>query len=376
MAEFRGIELDDVVLVSERLVLRPWEPADASRVAEIMQDPSIHRFVAVPNPYSREDAHRFVTETATRARTDGTGLECGVVERASGRLVGSAALRLSTDPEIGYWVAGDAQGNGYAAEMTAALARWAFHAGVRRVRLVCDVQNLASARSALAAGFRFEGVARDGFVGGGSDSVPERRADLARFARLAGDPPGRVEYAFTPLPEPGRSDGVLRIRPARAEDAPAFAETDDGVTLRWNFSGHGHAPEEIRRTCEQAGLMWLVGTVAVFAMVDEASGRVAGSIRLRQAGPPQVGGVGYVVHPDFRGRGYTTRALRLLSEWAFEVAGFARLELGAKVGHEASLRAAASAGFEPDGVRRARLRNADGTFSDELRYALINPRHA
>jgi RimJ/RimL family protein N-acetyltransferase len=111
-------------------------------------------------------------------------------------------------------------------------------------------------------------------------------------------------------------------------------------------------------------------------MVDERTGRVAGSLRLRQAGPPQVGGIGYVVHPDFRGRGYTARALRLLVPWAFEVADFARLELGAKVGNEASLRAAAAAGFEPDGVRRARLRNADGTFSDEVRYALINPKYA
>jgi RimJ/RimL family protein N-acetyltransferase len=131
----------------------------------------------------------------------------------------------------------------------------------------------------------------------------------------------------------------------------------------------------VRRQCEQAELMWLVGPVALFAMVDEASGRVAGSVRLRQAGPPQVGGIGYVVHPAFRGRHYTARALRLLVPWAFEVAGFARLELGAKVGNEPSLRAAAAAGFERDGVRRCRLRNADGTFSDEIRYALINPKY-
>ena len=55
---------------------------------------------------------------------------------------------------------------------------------------------------------------------------------------------------------------------------------------------------------------------------------------------------------------------------------FRRLELGAKSGNLASQRAAAAAGFEPDGVRRARLRNPDGTFSDEVRYALVNPRYA
>jgi RimJ/RimL family protein N-acetyltransferase len=116
--------------------------------------------------------------------------------------------------------------------------------------------------------------------------------------------------------------------------------------------------------------------MAYIAMVDEASGRVAGSIQLRKAGPPQVGGIGYVVAPEFRGRRYTTRALQLLAPWAFEQAGFARLELGAKVGNEASLRAAAAAGWAPDGIRRSRLRNGDGSFADEVRYALINPASA
>jgi RimJ/RimL family protein N-acetyltransferase len=110
-------------------------------------------------------------------------------------------------------------------------------------------------------------------------------------------------------------------------------------------------------------------------MVDAATGSFAGSLRLRLAGPPNIGGIGYAVHPAFRGRGFTTRALRLLAPWAFERAGFARLELGAKRDNIASQRAAAAAGFEPDGVRRARLRNADGTFSDEVRFALTNPHY-
>jgi RimJ/RimL family protein N-acetyltransferase len=203
--------------------------------------------------------------------------------------------------------------------------------------------------------------------------VPERRGDLARFARLPGDPPGPVPHTFAPLPPAGLSDGVLQLRAMHAADAPAVAETDDELTLRWSFTGVAHTADEVRQLAEQAGLQWLVGNVAVFAMVEVGSGRFAGSLRVRLPGPPQVGGIGYVVHPAFRGRGYATRALRLLVPWAFEFAGFARLELGAKVGNEASLRAAVAAGFTPDGIRRGRLRNPDGTFSDEQRYALINP---
>jgi RimJ/RimL family protein N-acetyltransferase len=280
---------------------------------------------------------------------------------------------LGADPEIGYWIAPEAQGRGYATEATAALTAWAFGVGLTRMRLACEVPNTASARVALAAGFRFEGVGRDAFIGGGYGGVPERRGNLARFARLASDSGDPIPHAFPALPEPGLTDGVLGLRPVRPQDAPAIAETEDAETNRWGFTDEPKSPAEVADAADRAGLDWLVGTMAFFAMVDVETDRVAGTVQLRKAGPPQVAGVGYVVHPAFRGRRYTTRALRLLAPWAFDVAGFARLELGAKIGNVASVRAAAAAGWEPDGVRSTRLRNGDGTFSDEQRFALINP---
>jgi RimJ/RimL family protein N-acetyltransferase len=84
--------------------------------------------------------------------------------------------------------------------------------------------------------------------------------------------------------------------------------------------------------------------------------------------------VGYGLLPQFRGRGFTVRALRLLVDWAFGPAGLARLELGAAVENVASQKVAVRAGFQPDGLARARLRRPDGSYADEARYALINPR--
>lgn len=375
MGQFRGVELDTVELTGARLRLRPWRPSDAPHIVEALSDPSIYEFMALPRPYRESDAHDFIRGVATRARAEGTAVECAVVEQTSDRVVGSAALRFRDDAEIGYWIAPDARGNRYAAEATSVLATWAFRIGLNRVRLGCDVRNLASAHTALAAGFRYEGVARNGITSTGGGSVPPRRGDLARFARLPNDPPAPIPPAFAALPSGGLSDGVLQLRVPRVADAPAIAETDDEETLRWGFTGAAHQLVEVERDVRQSGLQWLVGNAAACTMVDVATGRVAGALRLRKAGPPQVGGIGYVVHPAFRGRGYTARALELLVPWAFEVADFARLELGAKEGNVASLRAAASAGFEPDGTRARRLRNPDGTFADEIRYVLINPKY-
>jgi RimJ/RimL family protein N-acetyltransferase len=373
MGRFGGVELDDLELGTDRLQLRRWRPEDAGRVHQIMVDRSMFDFLALPDPYTLDAARDFATTTGHEGRGDGTGLGCAVVERDGGRVVGSAALRLGTDPEVGYWTAPDARGHGYAAEATRALAAWGFSAGLHRIHLLCEVRNVSSVATALAAGFRFEGVSRGGVAGGGHHGIPLRRGDLARFARLAIDPDDAIAPALPRLPGDELTDGTIALRVARREDAAQSLEAEDAESVRWGFTGEPPTLQQLEAGCTRAALEWLVGGAAQLSMIDVATGRVAGHLTMRRSGPPQVGGIGYSVHPDFRGRGYTARALRLLIPWAFDHAGIARLELGAKTGNVASQRAAERAGFEPDGIRRGRLRNADGSFGDEVRYALLNP---
>jgi RimJ/RimL family protein N-acetyltransferase len=370
---FASLELDDLVLHGPRLTLRPWCRADANRVHEIMQDPSMPEFLAVPVPYTYEVALRFVTELGDEGRRDGTGISCAVVETDTRRVVGSAALRLTGEKDVGYWIARDAQGHGYAAEAVRVLVDWAFEYALRRVQLLCDVRNVASAHTALAAAFRYEGAVRDHLLRPLDGSAAPRVSDLAWFGRLADEPGDPVPPAFAPLPRGGLSDGVVRLRPMRPADADGYREHEnDPVTLAYGFGGLPISTAEARRRADRAGLDWLVGQAAPMTIEDIATGRFAGEVHLRAAGPPGVGGVGYGVHPAFRGRGYAARALRLLVPWAFGPGGFARLELGAKTENVASQRAAVAAGFEPDGVRTGRLRNPDGSYSDEVRFALIN----
>ncbi len=85
-----------------------------------------------------------------------------------------------------------------------------------------------------------------------------------------------------------------------------------------------------------------------------------GVVDWRQDVPPafRVADVGYGVHPDSRGRGVATRALRLLTRWLVEDEGGphqVRVQLDHSVENVASCRVAAGAGYAQEGVRRGFL---------------------
>lgn len=185
--DLTAVDLLTETVTTPRLLLRPWRHADAQDVFEACQDPASQRWVtALPSPYTREDAEYWVTELSWTERRAGTGLQSAMVEQSSDRVVGSVGLmRLGglMGPEIGYWVAPWARGNGYAAEATDALARWALDRGSHRVWLLAATANLASSRTAERAGFRCEGVLVKAEVD--RYGVPR---DMAIFGRLATDP--------------------------------------------------------------------------------------------------------------------------------------------------------------------------------------------
>jgi RimJ/RimL family protein N-acetyltransferase len=183
------VDLSDIDLLTaevrtERLLLRAFRPDDADAVHRASQDPESQRWIsALPIPYTREDARRFVEDVAMRERTDRTGLSV-VVEDGDG-FAGTAGIyqragRLG--PEIGYTVAPWARGRGYAAEAARALAEWGLAHGAPRVHLYVDVRNAPSLATARRAGFAQEGVVR-----GCLEYRDGTRGDAALFGRLPGD---------------------------------------------------------------------------------------------------------------------------------------------------------------------------------------------
>ncbi len=163
-----ALDLTDVDLTSEtvrteRLVLRPPREDDVDAITRACQDAENQRWLtALPSPYTREEAVRFVTEIAPQGRDEHRDLAFAV--EADGELTGMCGLHSLTTgrlgPEIGYWIAPWARRRGYAAEAARGLADWALAHGAPRAHLFTDVDNAPSQAVARRAGFAEEGVVR------------------------------------------------------------------------------------------------------------------------------------------------------------------------------------------------------------------------
>jgi len=96
------------------------------------------------------------------------------------------------------------------------------------------------------------------------------------------------------------------------------------------------------------------GTREAFTIEDPADGRflgiaVAPSIRRDE----RTAELGYVIHPDARGRGVATVALERLTAWAFSDLDAVRLELLISTANPASKRVAEHNGYHYEGTLRS-----------------------
>ncbi|MFY1673676.1 GNAT family N-acetyltransferase [Plantactinospora sp. WMMB334] len=107
------------------------------------------------------------------------------------------------------------------------------------------------------------------------------------------------------------------------------------------------------------------------AIADAVTDQALGSVVLMLRPQPEVAGLGYWLIPSARGRGITTRAVRMASSWALDVAGMERVEAWVEPDNEASRRVLTAAGFEQEGVLRSFLsfpgRRADAVVLSRIR---------
>ncbi|OIJ66113.1 GNAT family N-acetyltransferase [Streptomyces mangrovisoli] len=161
--------MEPVTLTTPRLTLRPVGRQDTDAVYAAAQDPDIQRWTTIPSPYLAEHARSFAEELVPDGWATGSVFTFGLF-LPEGELVGMIGLMMRAlgTAEIGFWATKEHRRQGYVAEGTLAVARWAFTVlAVDRLEWRAEVGNAASRAVAVRVGFAMEGVLRSAINHGG-----------------------------------------------------------------------------------------------------------------------------------------------------------------------------------------------------------------
>jgi len=148
-------------VVTQRLVARCWEPADAPLLKEAVDSSLEH--LRPWMPWARDEPQTLPQKVqllrAFRGQFDrGENFVYGLFSADESEVVGGSGLHPRAGDcislEIGYWIRASAIGRGYATEASAALARVGFEVcGADRIDIRVDPANERSAAVPRKLGF-------------------------------------------------------------------------------------------------------------------------------------------------------------------------------------------------------------------------------
>jgi 8-oxo-dGTP diphosphatase len=266
-----------VPLKTERLTLRPFQPADAAGLHRLINNFDIAKMLELVRfPYHRELADEWIA-SSIRDLVAGASCQLAITgqENEQEVLVGGVGItidRASRAGHLGYWVGQKYWGHGVATEAAGRLTRWSFaNLEIDRITASIATDNPASIAVLRRIGFRQTGVGNQHFASRGSD-VP-----VLLFEATRDDIFGHTEVETT---EPG-------ARPLLLVAACALVDVDGRVLLArrpegkkmaglWEFPGGklnpGETPEQalIRELKEELGIDVTTACLAPFAFASHA----------------------------------------------------------------------------------------------------------
>ena len=146
-------------LETDRLFIRPWQQDDRAAFTALTYDAEVMQYVHGGQPYAEEEVDEWFTRQA-RQLAERDVCMGALIEKTTGRLVGIAGtqpLGTTGNLEIGWWLARDVWGRGYATEAGGAAMRHVLETlGHKRVVAIIHPDNDPSKRVVARLGMHYE----------------------------------------------------------------------------------------------------------------------------------------------------------------------------------------------------------------------------
>lgn len=146
------------MLETDRLILRPMNENDIDPVYEMRRDRDIMRFIREPVT-NRAEAENWVNLISSRWAVERIGF-CSLIEKQTGKFAGWCGLwqlKETDEIEVGYAIAKEFWGKGYASESAEAFLEYGFkELNLEKIVAVARSENTASRRVMEKLGMEFD----------------------------------------------------------------------------------------------------------------------------------------------------------------------------------------------------------------------------
>ncbi|MDK8626590.1 GNAT family N-acetyltransferase [Corynebacterium appendicis] len=299
------LDVTPLPITFENTRLRPLSELDADAYAAGTKDEAVRRFGHLPeSDYTPESVRRMIRDEVAEGLSSGTLAVLALADAETDRFVGSMVLFdvSSEAAEVGFWIHPDARGAGHALRGLELASRFARNSGLRTLTARTLLENKASQRCLMNAGFHEVERSVGTTPAGQHEELFHYRRNLKPTAQW-------------PL-----ATERLRLRPHNADDAEWLYELYSRPDVARYLLDEPWTAEVTRdKLTERLAKTDIDGETGALALVIEHDGVPIGDIALWLTDHEhRQGEIGWVLDPAHGGHGFASEAVRAVLALGFD----------------------------------------------------------
>ncbi|MDO8563402.1 MAG: GNAT family protein [Nanoarchaeota archaeon] len=165
----------------------------------------------------------------------------------------------------------------------------------------------------------------------------------------------------------------FRLRHVRLSDAKVFFESEQDKEAKRNFMRTPKNIKEVEKDIKEDILQYKNKKPSSEKFTIEVDGKCAGWIKINQLNMSffeHKAKIDFCLHPDYRGKGIMTNAVKEVVDYAFKKYKLKRLEAWTRTSNKVVSSLNKKLGFKLEGVLR-KNKCKDGEYLDDMVWAIV-----